>query len=149
MFPALQGDSLPAEPSGKPGGTSDKGLVCRCRRRKRHGFNPWVGKSPWQLIPVFLPGELHAQRSLVGYSPWGCKESDTTERLTCASESRSLVSDSLRPHGLNSPWNSPGQNIGVGSLSFLQQIFLTQESTRGLLHCRQILEGIVGKFFTV
>ena len=32
--------------------------------------------------PVFLPGELHEQRSLVGYSPWGCKELDTTERLT-------------------------------------------------------------------
>ena len=38
-----------------------------------------VGK--WQPIPVFLPGESHGQRSLVGYSPWGRKESDTTERL--------------------------------------------------------------------
>ena len=36
----------------------------------------------WQLAPVFLRGEFHGQRSLVGYSPWGCKESDTTERLT-------------------------------------------------------------------
>ena len=35
----------------------------------------------WQPTPVFLPGESHGQRSLVGYSPWGCKESDTTERL--------------------------------------------------------------------
>ena len=42
------------------------------------------------------------------------------------SESRSVVSDSLRPHGLYSPWNSPGQNTGVGSLSLLQGIFLTQ-----------------------
>ena len=47
--------------------------------------------------------------------------------------------DSLRPHGLYSPWNSPGQNTGVGSLSLLQGIFLTQESNRGLLHCRWIL----------
>ena len=39
------------------------------------------------------------------------------------SESRSVVSDSLRPHGLFSPWNSPGQNTGVGSLSLLQRIF--------------------------
>ena len=38
-----------------------------------------------------------------------------------------------------SPWISPGQNAGVGGLSLLQQIFLTQESNRGLLHCRQIL----------
>ena len=33
----------------------------------------------WQLTPVFLPGETHGWRSLVGYSPWGCKESDMTE----------------------------------------------------------------------
>ena len=48
--------------------------------------DPWVGKSPWrrkwQLTPVFLPGEFHGQGSLVGLSPWGHKESDTTEWLT-------------------------------------------------------------------
>ena len=55
------------------------------------------------------------------------------------SESRSVVSDSLRPQGLYSPWSSPGQNTGVGSGSLLQGIFLTQESNQGLLHCRQIL----------
>ena len=54
------------------------------------------------------------------------------------SESRSVVSDSLRPHGL-SPWNSTGQNTGVDSLSLLQGIFPTQESNPGLPHCRQIL----------
>ena len=49
----------------------------------RHKFDPRVGKIPWrrawQPTPVFLPGESHGQRSLVGYSPWGCKELDTTE----------------------------------------------------------------------
>ena len=55
------------------------------------------------------------------------------------SESRSVVSDSLQPHGLYSSWNSPDQNTGVGSLSFLEWIFLTQESNQGVLHCRQIL----------
>ena len=49
----------------------------------RPGFNPWVGKIPWrrkwQPTPVFLPGESHGWRSLVGYSPWGPKESDTNE----------------------------------------------------------------------
>ena len=49
------------------------------------GFDPWVGKIPWrrkwQPTPVFLPGKSHGRRSLVGYSPWGRKESDTTERL--------------------------------------------------------------------
>ena len=45
----------------------------------------------------------------------------------------------LRPHGLYSPWNSPGQNTGVLNLSLLQRIFPTQHSNRGLLHCRRIL----------
>ena len=45
----------------------------------------------------------------------------------------------LWPHGLYSPWNSPGQNTGVGSLSFLQGIFPTQGSNLGLLHCGWIL----------
>ena len=49
------------------------------------------------------------------------------------------MSSSLRPHGLCSPWNSSGQDTGVGSLSLLQGIFPTQRSNRGLLHCRQIL----------
>ena len=53
---------------------------------RRPGFNPWVGKIPWRRgwlpTPVSLSGEFHGQRSLVGYSPRGLKESDTTERLT-------------------------------------------------------------------
>ena len=54
-------------------------------------------------------------------------------------ESRSVMSDSLPPHGLYRPWNCLGQNTGVGSHSLLQGIFPTQELDRGLLHCRQIL----------
>ena len=50
-----------------------------------------------------------------------------------------VASDSLWPNGLYNPWNSPGQNIGVGSLSLLQGIFPTQWSNSGLPHCRQIL----------
>ena len=53
---------------------------------------------------------------------------------TYESESRSVLSDPLQPHGLYSPWNSPGQNTGVSSLSLLQWIFPTQESYRGFLH---------------
>ena len=55
------------------------------------------------------------------------------------SESCSVVSDSLQPHRLYSPWDSPGQNNGVGSLSLLQGIFPTQGSNPSLLHCRWIL----------
>ena len=68
---------------GFPGDASGKEPTCQCRKPKRCGFDPWVGKSPWrrkwQPTPVFLPGESHGQRNLVGYSPWGCKESDMTE----------------------------------------------------------------------
>ena len=54
-------------------------------------------------------------------------------------ESHSVMSNSLWPHGLYSPWNSPGLNTGMSSLSLLQGIFPTQETNPGLLHCRQIL----------
>ena len=57
--------------------------------------------------------------------------------LICESESRSVVSDSLQPHGLYSLWNSPGQNTGVGSLSLLQGIFPTQGSNPSLLYYSQ------------
>ena len=57
-----------------------------CLQCGRPEFNPWVGKiswrRKWQPTPVFLPGKCHGQRSLVGYSPWGRKESDTTEWLS-------------------------------------------------------------------
>ena len=70
-------------PKGFPGGASGKEPACQCKRRERHGFHPWVEKIPWrrawQPTPVLLPGESHGQRSLVVYSPQGCKESDMTE----------------------------------------------------------------------
>ena len=54
-----------------------------CLQCRRPGFDPWVGKIPWrrkwQPTPVLSPGKFHGLRSLVGYSPWGRKESDTTE----------------------------------------------------------------------
>ena len=66
-----------------PGGASGKEPVCHCRRYKKCGFHPWVRTIPWrrvwQTTPLFLPGESHEPRSLVGYSPWGHKESDMTE----------------------------------------------------------------------
>ena len=73
-------------PSGEnarlPRWLSGKEFSCQCRKRR---FDPWIGKilwrRKWQPTPVFLPGKSHGQRSLVGYSPWGCKESDTSEQL--------------------------------------------------------------------
>ena len=50
------------------------------------GFDLWFGKMPWrkewQPTPAFLPGESHGQRKLAGCTPWGDKESDTTEQLS-------------------------------------------------------------------
>ena len=71
-------------------------------------------------------------------------DKDSTKRknyspILFLSESHSAVSNSSRPHGLYSPWNSPCQNTGVGSLSLLHGIFPTQGSNLGLPHCRQIL----------
>ena len=60
------------------GGSDGKESACNA--------DPWVRKIPWrrewQPTPVFLPGEFHGQSTLMGYSPWGCKEWDMTERLT-------------------------------------------------------------------
>ena len=68
---------------GFPGGASGKEPVCQCRRHNRLGFNPWVRKIPWrrawQPTPLFLPGESHGERRLVGYIPEGHKESNTTK----------------------------------------------------------------------
>ena len=61
------------------------------------------------------------------------------------SESLSVVSDSLRPHGLYSLWKSPGQNTGVRILSLLLGIFPTQGSNPGLQHCRRILYQLSDK----
>ena len=65
-----------------------------CLQCRRPGFDPWVRKIPWrrkwQPPPAFLPGESHEQRSLAGYSPWGCKN---RTRLKIP-----LVNPSLRQH---------------------------------------------------
>ena len=72
---------LSCSSTGFPGSASSKEPACQCRRCKRHRFDPWVRKIPWRRAwlptPVFLPGESHGWRRLVGYSPWGHKESDT------------------------------------------------------------------------
>ena len=74
----------------------------------------------------------------VNCSRW-CRTGKPGVLRVWVSESRSVVSDSLRPCGLYSPWNSPGQDTGMGSLSLLQGIFPTQGSNPGLPHCRRML----------
>ena len=66
-----------------PDGSSGKEPTCQSRTFRRCRFNPWVGKIPWmrkwQPTPIILSGISHGQWSLVGYSPYSWKESDTTE----------------------------------------------------------------------
>ena len=68
---------------GFPGGSDSKGSACNAGDLSSI---PGSGRSPrereWLPTPVFLPGEVYGQRGLKGYSPWGRKESDMTERLT-------------------------------------------------------------------
>ena len=58
---------------------SCKESICQCKRHR--GLIPGLGRflwgTKWQLTPLFLPGKSHGQRKLMGYSPWGCKRSDT------------------------------------------------------------------------
>ena len=67
---------------GLPKWCSGKESACQYGRPK---LEPWFGKifwsRKWQPIPVFLPEKFNGQRSLMGYSPWGCKESDMTKQL--------------------------------------------------------------------
>ena len=78
--------SLSTHYLGLPWWLSGKESACQSWRARDADLIPaWVRKIPWrrkwQPTPVLLPGKFHAQRSLVGYSPWGCKKSDMTEWL--------------------------------------------------------------------
>ena len=81
--PLLLGETHGEVLESFPGDTSGKEPICQCRRRKRHGLDPWVRKIPcrrtWQPTLVLLPRESHGQRSLAGCSPQDHKESDRTE----------------------------------------------------------------------
>ena len=78
-----------------PGGSDGKESACNAGEQ---GSIPGPERSPgegWHPTPVFLPGEFHGQRGLVGYSPWGPKESDTTEWLTLSLSKKCLLTISL------------------------------------------------------
>ena len=85
------------------------------------------------VVPKSVSCYLHDLGKLLNCSLPQCLH------LLSESEIRSVVPNSFQPHGLYSPWNSPGQNTGVDSCSLLNGIFPTQGSNPGLLHCRWIL----------
>ena len=88
-----------------PGGTGGKESACQCRRHKRYSLDPWVGMIPWsrkwQPTPVFLAGKSHGQRSLVGYSPQGRKESDMTEHTHTHTHTHTILSSLHLPHRID------------------------------------------------
>ena len=118
---------------GFPGGISGKEPTCHCRRCKRHGFSPWVGKIPWrrawQPTPGFLTGKSHGQRSLVGYSPWGRKESDTTEatKQHDCMDKRHLIVFSKWP--LQATWSNQERSV-----HFFKTFFLLRFNIKRMKH---------------
>ena len=91
------------------------------------GWHPRLNGHEFEQVP----GVGDGQRSLACWSPWGCKDSDMIEWLnwtealekSSETESHSVMSDSLQPHGLYIPWNSPGQNTGVVVFPFFRGSF--------------------------
>ena len=70
---------------GFPGGSAGKEPACQCRRRKRRGFDPWLGKIPWrrkwQPASVFLPGKFHGPRGAWRATVHGVAKSQTLETI--------------------------------------------------------------------
>ena len=102
---------------------SGKDSSSHCRRYKRQGFDPWLGKIPWrrkwQPIPVFFTGKFHWQRSLAGSSPWGHKESDTTERVCACARAHTHTQTHTQVNWMflkssSFSWKSPVINSWLG-----------------------------------
>ena len=124
---------------GFPGSSSGKEPTCRCRRHRKLGFDPQVGKIPWrraqQSTPVFLPGESHGQRSLVGHSPQGCKELDMTEATQHTADFMTqyyclAITSKFWPVGIkeqikkgtNAPFKEIFWKFNTGTFFFLQEL---------------------------
>ena len=105
--------------SGLPGWLSGKESACQCRKR---WLDPWVRKiscgRKWQPTTVFLPGESHGQRSPM-YSPWDCKESDTTEHANAKWPRLCRMTAVGSESGVQKQWSpSLGQSSRKGSSFF-------------------------------
>ena len=108
---------------GFPRQSSGKESACQCRGCKRWGFDTQIQKIPWsrkrQFTPVFLPGKSHRQRNLVGYSSWGCKESDTSEDecvLMCT-HARTRARTHTHTHTLH-------MGANISQLRYIQHYFI-------------------------
>ena len=155
---------------GLPFGSAGKEPACQCRRHWRRWVWSLVRKIPWRrkwanhcsilawrILWTEEPGGLQSMGSQIIKHDWVCTHKNVLN-LTAAcsfshstviffdssmlpvSESRSVMSDSLRSHGLYSPWNSLGQNTGVGSLSLFQGSSEPRDRTQ--------ISRVAGEFFT-
>ena len=120
---------------GFPNGANGKEPTCQCRRHKRHGFDPWVGRilwrRAWQPTPVFLPGESHGRRNLAGYSPWGHKELDTMKQLGAHTYTQMQVKERGFPGGSvvkNPPAKQEVQVRSLGQEDPLEKEMATHSS---------------------
>ena len=120
--------------TGEPGGLPSMGS-----HRVRHDWSDlavvvadWSRK--WQPTPVILPGKFHGRRSLIGYSPWGCKESDRTERLYFHFHSAYTLNkqgDNIQLwHTLFPIWNQPIVPCPVLKCCLLTCIQISQEAAQ-------------------
>ena len=129
-----------------PGVSIFEGQPLEVRKRQGRSFHSGFRGD---LAPLASVTRLPVSETVIGnisvlLNHPVCRTSLVVQDPTAAamkgeSESHSVVSHSLQSPGLCCPWNSPGQNTGVGSLSLLQGIFPTQGSNPGLPHCRWIL----------
>ena len=107
------------------------------------GSSTWCSVTNFQVIdPAYFSSKYESVTCLESSPVLGIAKlciSLMSNDSESESECRLVVSNSLRPHGLYSPWSSLGQSTGVGSLSLLQGIFLIQGLNPGLPHCRRIL----------
>ena len=81
------------------------------------GRSPW--RSKWQTTPVFLPGEFHRQKNLSGYSPWGYKESDTSEGLMLSVKEGKKSLPSPVPANEGRSWQSQDLLFGKQKVNIL------------------------------
>ena len=91
------------------------------------------------LEKTLMLGEIEGKRRGQQRMRWLDGITNSMDIYVYVCQSHSVVSESLQPHELYSPWNSPGQNTGAASCSLLQGIFPTQGSNPGLPHCRRVL----------
>ena len=131
---------------GSPSGTGGQEPTCQCRKHERERIGPWVKKIPWrrawQPSPVSLPGEFHGQRSLAGYSPWGCKESDTTEQLSKHAEAaeakamskQEVVAAWTERAGKGQTWGKLGIDLGrnIGMTGWVWRVREKEKSKMSL-----------------